>query len=348
VRKVVIHRPGGYERLTLETCPDPVPRPGELLVRAESIGVNYADCIVRMGLYESAKKYVGWPITPGFELAGVVQAVGDGIDDIAPGARVFAVTRFGGNATHVVVPRHHVFPLPAGFSIDEAAAFPTVFLTAYWALAELAHPRRGATLLVHSAAGGVGSALLQIGKSLGCTMVGVVGASSKVDVARRFGADFVIDKSQGDLWREAARISPRGYDVILDANGVSTLRMSYRHLASPGKLVIYGFHSMLPRADEDGAPGRVRWGKLSLDYLRTPRFNPLSLTSENKSILAFNLSYLFERSDLLSEAMGALLRGVAEGTLKPLPITRFALDDVRGAHRALESGQTVGKVVLVP
>lgn len=348
MRKIVIHRPGGYERLTLETCPDPVPRPDEVLVRAESVGVNYADCIVRMGLYESAKKYVGWPITPGFELAGVVEGVGERIDDVALGARVFAVTRFGGYATHVVVPRHQVFPLPAGFSMDEAAAFPSVFLTAYWALAELAHPRRGATLLVHSAAGGVGGALLQIGKSLGCTMVGVVGASSKVDVARRLGADFVIDKSQGDLWREAARISPSGYDVILDANGVSTLRMSYRHLASPGKLVIYGFHSMLPRADEEGAPGRVRWGKLALDYLRTPRFNPLSLTNENKSILAFNLSYLFERADILSEAMGALLRGVAEGTLKPLPITRFALDDVRGAHRALESAQTVGKLVLVP
>jgi NADPH:quinone reductase-like Zn-dependent oxidoreductase len=304
-----------------------------------------------MGLYESAKKYVGWPITPGFELAGVVQAVGEGVDDVAPGARVFAVTRFGGYATHVAVPRRQVFPLPAGFSVDEAAAFPSVFLTAYWALAELAHPRRGATLLVHSAAGGVGGTLLQIGKSLGCTMVGVVGASSKVDVARRLGADFVIDKSQGDLWHEAARISPRGYDVILDANGVSTLRTSYRHLASPGKLVIYGFHSMPPRADrakEGGAPGRVRWGKLALDYLRTPRFNPLALTNENKSILAFNLSYLFERADVLSEAMAALLRGVAEGTLKPLPITRFALDDVRSAHRALESAQTVGKLVLVP
>jgi NADPH:quinone reductase-like Zn-dependent oxidoreductase len=348
VRKVVIHRPGGYERLTLETGPDPVPRPGEVLVRAQSIGVNYADCIVRMGLYESAKKYVGWPITPGFELAGVVQAVGEGVDDVALGARVFAITRFGGYATHVVVPRHQVFPVPAGFSVDEAAAFPSVFLTAYWALVELARPRRGATLLVHSAAGGVGSALLQIGKRLGCTMVGMVGASSKVDVARRLGADFVIDKSLGDPWPAAARISPRGYDVIFDANGASTLRRSYRHLASPGKLVIYGFHSMLPRADEAGAPGRVRWGKLVLDYLRTPRFNPLSLTNENKSILAFNLSYLFERADLLSEAMGALLRGVADGTLKPLPITRFALDDVRGAHRALESAQTVGKLVLVP
>jgi NADPH:quinone reductase-like Zn-dependent oxidoreductase len=348
LRTIVIHRPGGYERLALETGPDPEPGPGEVLVRAESIGVNYADCIVRMGLYESAKEYVGWPITPGFELAGVVQAVGQGVADATIGARVFAVTRFGGYATHVVVPRHQVFPLPAGFSMDQAAAFPSVFLTAYWALVELAHPRRGATLLVHSAAGGVGGALLQVGKTLGCNMVGVVGAASKVDVARALGADFVIDKSRGELWRQAAQFSPRGYDVILDANGVSTLRASYRHLASPGKLVVYGFHSMLPRADGDGAPGRVRWGRLALDYLRTPRFNPLSLTNENKSILAFNLSYLFERADILSEAMGTILRGVTEGKLRPLPITRFAFDDVRSAHRALESGQTVGKLVLVP
>ncbi|WPB76795.1 medium chain dehydrogenase/reductase family protein [Archangium violaceum] len=343
MRKVVIPRAGGYDRLTLQTQPDPTPAPEEVVVTSEAIGVNYADCVIRMGLYASAKEYVGWPITPGFEFAGTVSAVGSAVTDLAVGARVFGVSRFGGYSTHVAVPRHQVFPLPARFDMAQAAGFPTAFLTAYYALFELAHPRPGSTLLVHSAAGGVGGALLQLGRIAGCRTVGVVGSSHKVETARALGADVVIDKSREDLWRAAERAAPKGYDVVLDANGVSTLRDSYRHLARPGKLVIYGFHSMLPREG-----GRPNWVKLAADFLRTPRFDPLSLTNANASVLAFNLSYLFERRDVLEEAMGRLLAWVDEGRITSPPVTRIPLERVAEAHRALESGSTVGKLVLVP
>lgn len=340
--KVVIHRPGGHERLVLEEHPLPAPGPGEVRIACEAIGVNYADCVVRMGLYASAKELVGWPITPGFEVAGRVDAVGEGVQGLAPGERVMAVTRFGGYASHVVVPRHQVFALPRGFDVAQAAGFPTVFLTAWFALCELAHPHPGDTLLVHSAAGGVGSALLQLGRVLGCRTVGVVGAPHKVEPARALGADVVIDKSREPLWPAAERAAPRGYDVVLDANGVATLRESYRHLASPGKLVVYGFHSMLPRS------GRPNWARLARDWLRTPRFNPLDLTNANKSVLAFNLSYLFERRDLLARAMAELLGWAEQGRLTPLPVTRLPLARVAEAHAALESAQSVGKLVLEP
>jgi NADPH:quinone reductase-like Zn-dependent oxidoreductase len=218
-----------------------------------------------------------------------------------------------------------------------------VFLTAYYALFELAHPRPGATLLVHSAAGGVGSALVQLGRIAGCRVVGVVGSSHKVETARAMGADVVIDKSREDLWKAAEKASPKGYDVVLDANGVSTLPQSYAHLASPGKLIIYGFHSMMPRKG-----GRPNWLKLAWDWLRTPRYNPLTLTNDNTSVLAFNLSYLFEQREVLSEAMARLLAWAEEGKLVAPPVTRFPLDQVAEAHRAIESGTTVGKLVLVP
>jgi NADPH:quinone reductase-like Zn-dependent oxidoreductase len=353
MRSVVVHRPGGYDRLCIESAPDPIPGPGEVRVRVQAIGVNYADCIVRMGLYESAKKLVGWPVTPGFEVAGVVDALGDGVTDTAPGSTVLALSRFGGYATHVVVPRHRVFAVPPGFEIAEAATFPTVYLTAYYALHELAHPRPGAKILVHSAAGGVGCALLQLGKLAGFTMVAVVGDASKVDVARRFGADAVIDKSREPLWPAAERHAPSGYDVVLDANGVSTLRESYRHLRSPGKLVVYGFHSMLPRArtgsaGAPGAAGRVRWLPLARAWLRTPRFSPLALPGDNKSVLGMNLSYLFEERAFLDTAMAALLGWARDGSIAPLRVRTFAFDAVADAHRALESALTVGKLALVP
>jgi NADPH:quinone reductase-like Zn-dependent oxidoreductase len=343
MRRVTIRSAGGYEKLELETAPDPAPGAGEAVVATEAVGVNYADCIVRMGLYESAKKYVGWPITPGFEFAGRVAAVGAGVTDLAVGAPVFGVTRFDGYATHVRAPRHQLFAIPPGWSAAQAAGFPAVALTAYYALFELAHPRAGASALVHSAAGGVGSALVQLGKIAGCRVVGVVGATHKLEAARALGADVVIDKSREDLWRAAEQAAPGGYDVVLDANGVETLGESYRHLASPGKLVVYGFHTMMPREG-----GRPRWLKLGLDWLRTPRFNPIDMTGRNASVLAFNLSYLFERREVLADGMARLLAWVAEGRLRAPTVTTFPLDRVADAHRAIESGTTIGKLVLLP
>lgn len=340
-RRVVIPGPGGYEQLQFYAWAPPAPRAREVRVAVRAVGVNYADCVIRMGLYASAKRYVGWPITPGFEVAGVVEAIGEEVDDVSVGDRVIAVSLFGGYSTHVVVPAFQVFALPEGFDFAQGASFPTVFLTAWYALHALVHPRPGQRLLVHSASGGVGGALLQLSRRAGCRAVGVVGASHKVSLAERLGAERVIDKSREDLWAAARRVAPWGFDVILDANGAATLRESYRHLRSPGKLVIYGFHTMLPKRR-----GRPQLWRLIAGWLRTPRFNPLDMTTANKSVMAFNLSTLFEERALLNEAMGDLLGAVEEGELEAPPVQRFPFESVADAHRALESGQTVGKLVL--
>jgi NADPH:quinone reductase-like Zn-dependent oxidoreductase len=341
LKKVSIARAGGYERLRIIESPTLVPGAGEVRVDAAFAGVNYADCVVRMGLYESAKKYVGWPITPGFEVAGTVGAVGPGVDASLLGTEVFAVTRFGGYASQVVVPRGQVFARPAGLSPAEAAAFPAVHMTAHVALFELAHPRPGERVLVHSAAGGVGSALVQLARSAGCHVTAVVGNPAKVAAARALGADEVIDRATDDLWKRAGAIAPRGFDVVLDANGVSTLGGSYRHTAPMGRLVVYGFHSMLPREG-----GRPDWVKLAADWLRTPRFNPLDLTTASRSVLAFNLSFLFDRTDLMEAGMRRLLGALDAGTLRPPTVTVYPFERVAEAHAALESGRTVGKLVL--
>src|SRR5262245_12958905 len=137
MKKVVIHRAGGYDELVIEEHPDLEPGPGELVVEIRAAGVNYADCIVRMGLYESARKYVGWPITPGFEFSGRVKKLGAGVTDVAIGQPVFGVSRFDAYATEVRVPRHQVFKRPEGIDDAKMAAFPAVFLTAWFALVEL-------------------------------------------------------------------------------------------------------------------------------------------------------------------------------------------------------------------
>ena len=343
MKRIVIERPGGHRRLQIKECPIPTPGDDEVLVAISAAGVNFADVFIRLGLYKSAREFVGWPVTPGFEFSGQVILPGRNVTDLNEGTRVFGLTRFGAYASHLCVPRRQVFTISddSKFSADQWAAFPTVFLTAYHGLFQNFVLRPGMKILVHSAAGGVGGALLQLGRIAGCFMVGVVGGSHKVDTVRAYGADHVIDKSTGSLWHQTARICPDGFDAIFDANGPATLKQSYRHLAPSGKLVSYGFHSMLSTRG-----GLFNYVKLFYEYLRIPRWNPLKMTGDNKSLIAFNLSYLFHRLDLLDEAMGDLLKWVEEGKILAPPLQAFSFENVADAHRALESSRTVGKLIL--
>jgi NADPH:quinone reductase-like Zn-dependent oxidoreductase len=336
-----VSRPGGYDRLQLVEEPDPEAGPGQVVVDVRAAGVNYADCIVRMGLYESAKKYVGWPITPGFEVAGTVASTGQGASRFRLGDRVFGVSRFGGYASQVAVPENQLFSIPEGWSLVQAAAFPTVFLTAWYALRELCKLRRGDKILVHSASGGVGSAALQIARAFSCDPVGIVGGAHKVETARMNGAVAVLDKYSGDLWQKVHEAAPDGYHVALDPNGEATLMRSYKALRPTGRLILYGFSSMIPR--QRGKPNYLR---LAYKYFRTPRFNPILMTGSNKAVMAFNLSYLFDENERLKEAMHELLDLVGQGLLHPLETRCFPLAQANAAHRELETGKTTGKLVL--
>lgn len=342
MQKIVIHRAGSFNQLKVESFPDPVASDDDVVVDVKAIGVNYADCVVRMGLYASAKKYVGWPITPGFDFSGTVSQVGPNINDLTPGTAVFGITRFNAYATHVVVPRHQVFLMPTTYSYQEAAAFPTVFLTAYYALYMAVKIFPGSILLIHSAAGGVGSALLQLAKFSDWQTIGVVGNPKKVIKAEEMGADFVIDKSEQNLWQEVKKYAPEGLDVVLDGNGYTTLEKGLKHLRENGKLISYGFHAMLPK--RMGIPNYL---KLAFDYFRTPRFNPLAMHNRNRSLITFNLSFLFHRTDLLQIAMRELYTWFAEDKIKLPTITPYPFTQAAQAHRDLQSGKTVGKLVLV-
>ncbi len=341
MHKVVIHKAGGYERLKLE--PHPVPKPGDrqVLIRTEAVGVNYADICVRWGVYESARRFVGWPITPGFEYSGWVEEVGCEVKHVKPGDPVFGVTLFNGYSTHVCAPADLVWPKPQTLDFEAAAGFLAVHLTAYHGLLQNVVIRPGMRVLVHSAGGGVGSALVQLCKLHNLHVTGVVGRSHKVEYVRQLGADAVIDKSTQSLWVEAKRLCLDGYDLVFDANGPETLAQSYAHLKPTGKLLVYGFHTLLPKQG-----GRINYLKAALGMLRMPRFNPLSMTSENKGVVAFNLSFLFARTDLLQAAVNDLATWLEAGILQAPKVRSFALADVAQAHQALESGETTGKVVL--
>ena len=344
MKKIIIRSAGSYEKLKIEEQPDLVPKKGEVVVDVKGCGVNYADCCVRWGVYESARRYIGWPITPGFEFSGIVKSVGDSGVRWKVGDLVFGITFFNGYASEVCVLEKYLYPLPTSFTVTEAAGFPAVFMTAYHALFQLVRLPKQAKILVHSAGGGVGSALLQLAHAHGLTTVAVVGSSAKVDYVKSLGATHVIDKSTEPLWERAHQYIPEGFDGILDANGPSTLRESYNALRPTGKLIVYGSHSILPQSHS----GRMNYLKAGLGLLKMPRFNPMHLVTENKTIAGFNLSFLFDRDDLVTEGMDAILRLVDNGQIRPPKVTLFQFENVAEAHRLIESGQSTGKLVLVP
>ncbi len=335
LQRVRIHRPGGYRRLRLEPFPPPAPGPGQLRIRTRAIGVNFADGLVRMGVYAPAKRYVGWPITPGFELAGEVDAVGAELEEDAwLGRPVIALTRFGAYAEAVVVDADLTTPLPAGWSMAAGAAFAVGALTARHAL-RLADAPAGTAVLVHSAAGGVGHWLVQLAVAAGLAVTGTVGRSAKVDTVMALGA-------QRCLVREGPqdRTDATAYQAVFDAQGPASWRRSYRRLAPTGRLVIYGAHGLTG----GGGVRRLRGGWA---YLTRPRFDPLALCADNRGVAGFNLAYLFDRRAALRADLDALTGLVQAGTIRLPPITTLPLDAVAEAHRRLESGATVGKLVLV-
>ncbi len=342
MNRIVIRKPGDYSVLEWASGPDPSPGPGEVVIRTRACGVNYADGIIRMGLYASARKLHGYPITPGFEVAGTIESVGQGVQSWCPGDEVIGLTLFNGYASHVTLPAEGVFARPTALDFIQAATVPTVFLTAWWMVHRQLHPEPGETWLVHSAAGGVGSALLQLGRLCQARVIGVVGASHKIDHARSMGADAVIDKSREPLWAAAKRLAPEGFHAVFDANGVSTLKQSFEHLAPTGRLMVYGFASMLPRT------GRLNWLRLARDWLRTPRFNPMQMTQSNRSVLAANLSFLQSHAPTMQTGMHWLLERFERGDLVPLPVETFPLARAAEAQRRLESGRTLGKLALLP
>lgn len=342
MKKIVIHRPGGFSRLHLEEHADPRPGPDEVAVSTQAIGVNFADCVVRMGLYKSAREFVGWPVTPGFEFSGVVSGVGERVSSFAPGDRVFGVTRFGAYATDVVVPESFLSKMPSELDFVQAGSFLVVFLTAWYSVMQVGACAPGSKVLVHSAAGGVGGAICQLARLSGAEVLGVVGSAEKRRAAELAGASVVVDKRTEDLWAEARRFAPGGFQTIFEPNGPETLSKSYEALAPMGKLVIYGFTTFL---NHGGMPNPL---KLITGLLKTPRFNPLAMVDKNVTVSAFNLSYLFDHLGLYQSAVQDLKNRLRLGLIRPLETQTFPLEKASDAHRALQSGKTTGKLVLIP
>jgi NADPH:quinone reductase-like Zn-dependent oxidoreductase len=305
-------------------------------ITVRAAGVNFADVMARLGLYPDAPPL---PAVVGYEVAGVVDAVGSNDVPFRPGDRVFAFTRFGGYASSVVVPATFVYPTPPMLSDIEAAAIPVNYLTAFVALETIAHVNAGDTVLIHGAGGGVGIAATQIAKQRGATVIGTASAI-KLDAIRSFGVDHPLDHRHTDVAAEVRRLTAgRGVDVVLDPIGGRSVRISYELLAPLGRLVVYGASAL--------ASGERRnlW-RVVRTLVAMPSFKPLSLMNRNRGVFGLNLGHLWSETDRLRRAADTLLSGFEAGQLRPVVAKTFPLDKAADAHRYIQSRSNIGKVIL--
>jgi synaptic vesicle membrane protein VAT-1 len=339
MRAVWITGAGGPEALQVRETADPEPGPGQVRIRVRAAGLGFAEVMAAQGLYPDAPKR---PFVAGYEVAGVVDALGDGARGYATGSRVVALTHFGGHADVVCVPADQVFAIPDGMSFEEAAALPVTYLTAYHILFRVAVVRPGERVLVHMAAGGVGIAVLQLSRTVDDLVVFGTASAAKHEVLRAEGCAHPIDYRTVDYAAEVRRLTGgEGVDVVLDPLGGADWRKGLKLLRPCGRLVAYGFASL-------ASGQRRRPAHVISRAVGIPLLTPLQLMNSNRTVSGVNIGRLWGEIALLREEFQAVLALWKAGSIKPRIDRSYPFTETAAAHRRILERQNTGKIVLTP
>jgi NADPH:quinone reductase-like Zn-dependent oxidoreductase len=334
MRAVVITKHGDLSVLRVQERPDPPsPGPGQVRIAVRAAGVNFADHLARVGLYPEAPKP---PAVVGYEVAGTIEAVGDGVDAARLGERVFAGTRFGGYAEIVNVQAADAVRIADSLTFEQGAAIPVNYATAWAALHGYGSLRAGERVLIHAAAGGVGIAATQLAKAAGAVVHGTASPGKHARLAE-FGVDRAIDYRRDGWWKG---LPP--YDIVLDAIGGKSLKRSYDLLRPGGRLVGYGVSAL-----QQGEKRSLRTALPQLlPMLRG--FNLVKQLSESKTVIGLNMLALWDDRGTLQPWIEPLSQAIADGVVKPVVHAAVPFAEAGEAHRILAARENVGKVVLVP
>jgi NADPH:quinone reductase-like Zn-dependent oxidoreductase len=356
MRRVVVDHYGGPEVLTLVEERDPLPGPGEVLVKVLAAGVSYTDAMLRAGTYLGVPKP---PFTPGYELVGVVEELGAGCTRLKVGDRIGALTVWGADAERVCVPEENAVLVPEDLDPGEILSLVFIYMTAYQLLHRTAKVRPGETVLVHGAAGRVGTAVLELGAAAGLKLFGTCSASDRAAV-ERLGA-IAIDYRNEDFLARVRELPGKGVDVVLDGLGGALSLRSFRALRRGGRLVVYGHSSTISNGHRSWR-GWLEW------YSATAAVALWGLLSPSRSVSAYRIQKLREGHQFVPmgsrrplpvgggprnplwfrEDFLALLELLREGKIHPVVAERLPLSEARRAHELLESAAAKGKLVLVP
>jgi NADPH:quinone reductase-like Zn-dependent oxidoreductase len=343
MKAVVLTGTGGYDVLQVQERPDPAVGPGEVRIAVKAAGINFADTMARVGLYPDAPKP---PCVLGYEVAGEIESVGEGVDDRSVGERVIAGTRFGGQAELITVPADQALPLPDELSFEQGAAFPVNYGTAYAALITMGSLREGDRVLIHGAGGGVGISATQIARNVGAEIFGTASAS-KHDAIRAQGVAHAIDYRSQDFEAETLRITGgEGVDLIIDALGPSSFRKDYRLLRPGGRLIMYGLSENSKEGKRD-IPLTLK-SLAAMPMATMPWWKSLLVMNENKGVFGLNMLKWWDAEGNLDRLVEPLMADLESGRLQPVVAEAFPFERAGDAHKFIAERRNVGKVVLFP
>lgn len=331
-----ISRKGGGEVLKKVEIQRKAPGKGEIAIDVHACGVNFADILMRMGLYPEAPPT---PFVPGYEVAGTVAAVGPEVSGFAVGDRVMAASYFGGYASYAVVEADKSLPMPDNLSFVEGAGLLVNFMTGWVALHEMARVRSGDKVLIHGIAGGVGLAALQIAKNAGCIVYGTAGSAEKLAYAQSQGMTYGVNYRQKDFVADLRlNVGRRPLDVILDPIGGDNLAKDRKLLAPTGKLIVYGMAQAVTGEKANPLTSLIAG-------LKMMNVNIMALFSQNQGIFGLNVLRLW-KYPMMNGVGQALLQELAAGRLHAAVDTTFPLAHAAEAQRYLQERKNTGKVVL--
>ncbi|XP_066497862.1 synaptic vesicle membrane protein VAT-1 homolog [Hoplias malabaricus] len=336
-RALVLTGYGGYDKVKLQVKKGkPALKAGEVMVRVRACGLNFADLMARQGLYD---RLPSPPVTPGMECSGTIEAVGDEVTDRKVGDKVMVLNRSGLWQEVVVAAANHTFLMPEGMSFEEAAALPVNYITAYMMLFDFGHLRPNQSVLIHMAAGGVGIAATQLCKTVDNVSVFGTASASKHEAITEGGVTHAIDYRTKDYVEEVRKISPKGLDIVLDPLGGSDTHKGYNLLKPMGKLISYGAANMLSGQKKNlFAVAKTWYQQFSV--------HTLSLIQGNRSVCGFHLGYLDAETELLTQAMTAVLDLYQQGKVKPRIDSTYHLEQVGDAMRRMQERNNIGKIIL--
>lgn len=333
-RKAYQLKAGNLKNLKLVEEDLAAPAPDEVQVEVKAIGLNFADIFAMWGIYSATPKGI---FVPGLEYSGIIKAVGSEVKTVQPGEAIMGVTRFGAYTTHLNIDHRYVIPLPKNWDFSAGASFLVQVLTAYYALVHLGNLQKGKTVLIHSAAGGVGILANRIAKQYQAYTIGSVGSENKVAFCKDEGYDQVIVRSDrfGEDLKKA--LDGKDLDLVMECIGGKIFEVGFEQLAAQGRMVVYGAAHYSRRRDKPN-PLRLLW-----KYLRRPKIDPQGLIQSNKGLLGFNLIWLYEKAGLMQEILAEVENLHLE---KPHIGHTFTFDQIPEAIRFFQSGKTIGKVVV--
>jgi synaptic vesicle membrane protein VAT-1 len=337
MQQIWITKAGPPEVLQVREAPDPEPKEGEVRIRVRAAGINFADLMARVGLYPDAPKL---PCVVGYEVSGVIDAVGDGVTRLSVGDRAFGMPRFGGYTDTLVLNEKQAFRMPEAMTFEEAAALPVVYLTAHHMMLFTGNLRPRSSVLIHSAAGGVGLAAIQLAKMRDCQIFGIA-SKGKHAFLKEQGCHHTIDNDD-DYVAEIKKLTDgRGVDLVLDPVGGKSWSQGYEILAPAGRLVAFGLSA--------ANSGKTRSLLHALgQVIQVKKWSPMKLMDDNKQIAGVNMGHLFGEIGMLAEQFDALVGLYEAGAIKPHVDRSFAFSEAAAAHHHLHDRKAKGKVLLVP